>query len=195
MPNRYSAAKTPYNTGRPRTGFGCVSCRLYCILCDYDSQNVPGKGCVRHRQPQIEVAGSNAGGFAGQTFDSLAPAHSPLKGFSLPSNSFRGFPSHSSQLAHGGGVCAMGASVLEIPSGPGGGVETSPRVGSDRSCGVPQSSGRPRTCGGGHAESSENWLRVESSEKSASTARRQTSSARPDCPAGSPGCTSWSRRS
>ena len=48
----------------------------------------------------------------------------------------------------------MGAAVLEIPTGSGGGVEASPRVGSDRSCGVPQSSGQPRTCGGGHAESS-----------------------------------------
>ena len=126
LANRYSAAKTPYNTGRPRTGFGCVSCRLYCILCDYDSQNVPGKGCVRHRQPKIEIAGPDAGGFAGETL----------------------------QLAHGGGVCAVGAAVLEIPTGSGGGVEASPRVGSDRSCGVPQSSGQPRTCGGGHAESS-----------------------------------------
>ncbi len=125
-PNRYSAAKTPYNTGRPWTGFDCVSCRLYYSMCDYDIQNVPGKGCVRHRQPQIEIAGPDAGGSADEAL----------------------------QFAHGGGVCAMGAAVLEIPSGSGRGVAASPRVGRYRSCGVPQSSGQRGTCGGGHTESS-----------------------------------------
>src|ERR1700722_13538017 len=44
VPNRYSAAKTPYNTGEPSSGFDCVSYRRCCILCEYVCENVSGKG-------------------------------------------------------------------------------------------------------------------------------------------------------
>jgi len=58
MPNRDSATETPHNSGQPRPGFDCVFSCHYCILCDYDFQNVPGKGYVRDCQPQVEIAGS-----------------------------------------------------------------------------------------------------------------------------------------
>src|ERR1039457_794243 len=98
LPNRYSGAKMGDMPFCQRTGFGCVWCRLCCRLFDYDSESVPDKGCVRDCQPKVQVAGSIAGGFAGETL----------------------------QFADGGGLRAVGAAVLEIPSESGGELETSP---------------------------------------------------------------------
>jgi hypothetical protein len=64
QPNRYSASKRACNTGWLPTGFGCVCPGICCILYDYDSESVPGKGCVGDREPKVQIAGPVARSFA-----------------------------------------------------------------------------------------------------------------------------------
>jgi hypothetical protein len=97
-PNRYSASKRACNTGWLPTGFGCVCPGICCNLYKYDFESVSGKGGVGDCEPKVQIAGPVARSFAGETLFA----------------------------AHGGGVWAVGAAVLEISSGSGGGVETSP---------------------------------------------------------------------
>ena len=82
---------------RAFSGFGCVSRCLCYRWSDYDPESVPGKGCVRDCQPEVQIAGPVAGGAAGETLFA----------------------------AHGGGVWAVGATVSDFLQGlP---VGTSPR--------------------------------------------------------------------
>ena len=97
-PNRYSATKQGNMPIRAFSGFGCVSRCLCYRWSDYDPESVPGKGCVRDCQPEVQIAGPVAGGAAGETLFA----------------------------AHGGGLRAVGAPIFEVSSERGGGVDSSP---------------------------------------------------------------------
>ena len=78
-------------------GFLLFSCTCGSFSHEYP-QELSGKGCVRHCQPEVAVDGSGQGGVEGKAL----------------------------QSQNGGGLHGMGASLPEIPQGSVGGVEASP---------------------------------------------------------------------